>query len=45
MKQGSSLFLKIVVFLIGRSVLAVCIFGLYRFANHSAKPEYACMNP
>ncbi|MGP4108926.1 DUF2975 domain-containing protein [Virgibacillus sp. L01] len=31
MKRGSTLFLRIAVFLIGTPVLAVCIFGLSRF--------------
>ena len=30
MKQGSTLFLKLAVFLIGIPVLALCIFGLSR---------------
>ncbi|AZV43370.1 hypothetical protein BAOM_2761 [Peribacillus asahii] len=27
-KQGSTIFLKVVIFLVGIAVLAVCIFGL-----------------
>jgi hypothetical protein len=35
MKHGSTLFLKIAVFLIGTPVLALCIFGLSRFDPNS----------
>lgn len=35
MKRGTTLFLKIAVFLIGTPVLAVCIFGLSRFDPNS----------
>lgn len=41
MKQGSTLFLKIAVFLIGIPVLALCIFGLPWLANNSVNPNYA----
>ncbi|AKO93697.1 hypothetical protein BEH_17425 [Priestia filamentosa] len=41
MKRGSTIFLKIAVFLIGTPALALCIFGLYYLANHPANPEYA----
>ncbi|MFB4166916.1 DUF2975 domain-containing protein [Virgibacillus sp. JSM 102003] len=44
MKRGSTLFLRIAVFLIGTPVLAVCIFGLSRFDPNSLywqSPELA----
>jgi hypothetical protein len=41
MKQGSTLFLKIAVFIIGTPVLAFCIFGLPWLANNPVNPDYA----
>lgn len=43
MKQGTTLFLKIAVFLIGITVLALCIFLLPWLANDTAEmyPEFA----
>ncbi|OAS82694.1 MULTISPECIES: DUF2975 domain-containing protein [Metabacillus] len=41
MKHGSTLFLKIAVFLIGTPVLALCIYGLPWLANNPANPDYA----
>jgi hypothetical protein len=41
MKHGSTLFLKIAVFLIGTPVLALCIFGLPWLANNPVNPDYA----
>ncbi len=41
MKQGSTLFLKIAVFLIGTPVLALCIFGIVKVANNPVNPNYA----
>jgi hypothetical protein len=41
MKHGSTLFLKIAVFLIGTPVLALGIFGLTWLANNPANPNYA----
>jgi hypothetical protein len=41
MKQGSTLFLKIAVFLIGAPVLALGIFGLTYLVNNPANPNYA----
>ena len=41
MKHGSTLFLKIAVFLIGIPVLALCIFGLPWLANNPVNPDYA----
>ncbi|MBO1511221.1 DUF2975 domain-containing protein [Metabacillus bambusae] len=41
MKHGSTLFLKIAVFLIGIPVLALCIFGLCWLANNPVSPDYA----
>jgi hypothetical protein len=41
MKQGSTIFLKIAVFLIGTPVLALCIFGLPWLANNPVNPDYA----
>ena len=42
-KQGSTIFLKVVIFLIGIAVLAVCIFGLPGVASRdaAAHPETA----
>ena len=37
MKRGSTLFLKIAVFLIGIPVLALCIFVLPEIANYAAE--------
>ena len=37
MKQGSTLFLKIAVILMGIPVLALCIFLLPRLANNAAE--------
>ncbi|SDH71061.1 DUF2975 domain-containing protein [Alteribacillus bidgolensis] len=41
MKQGSTLFLRLAVFLIGTPVLALCIFGLPWLANNPINPDYA----
>ena len=41
MKRGSTLFLRMAVFLMGIPVLALCIFGLYMLANHPVNPDYA----
>ncbi|MGG3575161.1 DUF2975 domain-containing protein [Bacillus gobiensis] len=41
MKRGSTIFLKIAVFLIGTPVLALCIFGLPWLANNPVNPDYA----
>ena len=41
MKHGSTLFLKIAIFLIGTPVLALSIFGLPWLVNHPANPDYA----
>jgi hypothetical protein len=41
MKQGTTLFLKIAVFIIGTPVLALCIFGLPWLANNPVNPDYA----
>ena len=41
MKQGSTLFLKIAVFLMGIPVLALCIFGLIDLVNNPVNPDYA----
>jgi len=43
MKQGTTLFLKIAVILIGTPVLALCIFGLPWLANNPVNPDYAHM--
>lgn len=40
MKRGSTLFLKMAVFLIGTPVLALCILGLYWIANNPINPDY-----
>ncbi|QUW23574.1 DUF2975 domain-containing protein [Sporosarcina sp. Marseille-Q4063] len=41
MKRGSTLFLKIAVFLIGAPVLALGIFGVIDLVNNPANPNYA----
>lgn len=41
MKRGSTIFLKIAVFLIGAPVLALCIFGLTWLPNNPVNPDYA----
>jgi hypothetical protein len=41
MKRGSTLFLRMAVFLIGTPVLALCIFGLPWLANNPVNPDYA----
>lgn len=41
MKRGSTLFLKLALFLIGMPVLALCIYGLYSLINHPFNPQYA----
>lgn len=41
MKHGSTLFLKMALFLIGTPVLALCLFGLYWLAKNPANPDYA----
>ncbi|MBD0378598.1 DUF2975 domain-containing protein [Paenibacillus sedimenti] len=40
MKRGTTLFLKIAVFLIGTPVLALCIFGLPWLAKNPINPDY-----
>lgn len=40
MKHGSTLFLKIALFLIGAPVLAVCIYGLTWLPNNPLNPDY-----
>jgi hypothetical protein len=41
LKQGSTIFLKIAIFIIGTPVLALCIFGLHYLANNPVNPDYA----
>ncbi|PLR99085.1 DUF2975 domain-containing protein [Bacillus sp. T33-2] len=41
MKRGSTLFLRMAVFLIGTPVLALCIFGLSWLAKNPVNPVYA----
>lgn len=41
MKQGSTLFLKLAVILMGFPVLALCIIGLPWLANNPVNPDYA----
>lgn len=41
MKHGSTLFLKIAVFLIGTPVFILCIVGLVSLVKNPANPEYA----
>jgi uncharacterized membrane protein len=40
MKQSSTIFLKIAVFLMGIPVLALSIFGVIQLTNNPASPEY-----
>lgn len=39
MKQSSTIFLKIALFLMGAPVLALGIFGLFYLANNTANPD------
>lgn len=41
MKQGSTLFLKIVVILIGMPILTLGIFGVYWLPSNPVNPDYA----
>jgi hypothetical protein len=41
MKRGSTLFLRMAVFLIGTPVLAFCIFGLSWLAKNPVNPDFA----
>lgn len=41
MKRGSTLFLKLAVFLIGIPVLTVCVIGIPYLINNPANPDYA----
>ncbi|QJX81224.1 DUF2975 domain-containing protein [Priestia megaterium] len=41
MKQSSTIFLKIALFLMGAPVLALGIFGLFYLANNTANPDYS----
>ncbi|MFP7487264.1 DUF2975 domain-containing protein [Priestia filamentosa] len=41
MRQSSTIFLKIAVFIMGIPVLALGIYGLFWLANHPANPDYA----
>ncbi|MDQ0417027.1 hypothetical protein J2Z48_001199 [Croceifilum oryzae] len=41
MNHGSTLFLKIVVFLIGIPVLALCLYGLFWFIHHPFNSNYS----
>jgi membrane protease YdiL (CAAX protease family) len=43
MKRGSTLFLKLALFLIGTPVLALGVFGLYWLVKNPANPDYAHM--
>lgn len=43
MKQVTTLFLKIALFLIGAPILALCIFGIYWLINNPVNPVYARM--
>lgn len=43
MKRGSTLFLKMAVFLIGTPVLALCVFGVFWLVKNPANPDYAHM--
>ncbi|WP_145325181.1 DUF2975 domain-containing protein [Paenibacillus xylanexedens] len=41
MKRGTTIFLKLAVFLIGVPILALCIFGIPWLANNPVNPNYA----
>ncbi|MCM3068448.1 DUF2975 domain-containing protein [Priestia flexa] len=41
MKQSSTIFLKIALFLMGAPVLALGIFGLFYLANNAVNPDYS----
>lgn len=41
MKQGSTLFLKVVLFCMGIPVLAICVAGAVQLVRNPANPEYA----
>jgi hypothetical protein len=41
MKRGSTLFLKVAVFLIGTPILALCVYGSYWLASNPVNPNYA----
>ncbi|MCU7741320.1 DUF2975 domain-containing protein [Priestia megaterium] len=41
MKQSSTIFLKISLFLMGAPVLALGIFGLFYLANNTVNPDYS----
>jgi hypothetical protein len=41
MERGSTLFLRMAVFLIGTPVLALCIFGVSWLAKNPVNPDYA----
>ncbi|CEG28795.1 DUF2975 domain-containing protein [Bacillus sp. B-jedd] len=41
MKRGSTLFLKMAVFIMGIPVLALCVVGVFWLAKNPANPEYA----
>ena len=41
MKRGSTLFLRMAVFLIGTPIVALCIFGVLDIAKKPINPEYA----
>ncbi|GAA0321197.1 DUF2975 domain-containing protein [Bacillus carboniphilus] len=41
MKRGSTLFLKLSVFLIGAPVLALCVFGVPWLVKHPVNPDFA----
>lgn len=41
MKRGTTIFLKLAVFLIGAPILALCIFGIPWLANNPVNPNYA----
>ncbi|MGM0876493.1 MAG: DUF2975 domain-containing protein [Bacillota bacterium] len=41
MKRGTTLFLKLTIFLIGTPILALCIYGLPLLANNPVNPDYA----
>lgn len=43
MERGTTLFLKVTVFLIGIPVLALCIFGFYWMSNHPVNPDYTLL--
>lgn len=43
MKQGTTLFLRLAIILIGTPIFVLCIFGLYWLVNNPANPMYSSL--